>query len=119
MICEVRTAVLCKRQGSSLPFEQETSTGDDHILEVVANGAERVMLYHATNGSQFIPRLSPVYPGDKANALVQGQVCPVDTVFGVDVFWMEDAFEYSRLFVRHALVRHVCSDRELVFHVGS
>src|SRR5215469_1399796 len=94
--------------GSSLPFEQETSTGDDHIFEVVANWAERVILHHAANGSKLIPRLLPVDFGDESNALVNGQVCPVGTVLGVDVGWIDDASEHRDLFVRHTRVWDTC-----------
>lgn len=109
--------MVCKRGGSSLPFEQETSTWDDHILEVVANGTKRVMLYHATNGSKLIPSLVPVDLEDEVNAFVHGQVCPVGAILGVDVVWIEDTFEHRGLFFRHAWVWDVCCGMVLLVHV--
>lgn len=80
-------------------LETKTGTGKDGVTEVPRDGAERVLLHHATDGLELLLRLLILDLVDEGYPLAQGQVGPVGAVFCVDVVRLCEVAEDGLLVV--------------------
>ncbi len=76
-----------------LPFETETSTREDGILEVPGNGAQRVVGEHSPDHSQFLLGLSVVDAVHEGDSLSDGKISPVDSLGRVHIIWAKEIVE--------------------------
>lgn len=94
-------------------LEEQTGTGQHHVLEVEADGRQRILLDHVADGAQLASGLLAVDLGDKADLLADGQIGPVDTFRGVAVVGSEQLVEGFLFMGVHLLVLWVAA------HVGA
>lgn len=64
--------------GSFSPFQAQAGAGQDHVPEVVREGAERVGLEHGPDAGQLAPALFGISSKHKLDLLHQRHVGPVD-----------------------------------------
>lgn len=89
----------------NIPFETQTGTGQNSIAEIPSDGAQGILLHHASDGAQLLEGLLVVGLGDEGDALVDGQVGPVDALGRVAVIGMEEIGEDGLLIVGVVSIR--------------
>jgi hypothetical protein len=72
------------------PFEAQTSTWEDSIFEIPADGTEGIFLHHGPDLSQFFPGLLIVHTGIEFHLLKQREIRPVDIIFGVGIIGVHE-----------------------------
>lgn len=81
-------------------LEAETGTGQDGVVPVPAQRAQRVLLHHGADLGQLLLGLGIVDRGDELDALGQWQVGPVDAFWCVAVVRVCDVVEDLALLLR-------------------
>lgn len=82
-----------KGLGLVAPLQPQAGAGQDHVPEVVGEGAERIGLEHGPDVGQLSAGLLPVGIEDKLDLLGDGHVGPVDAGFIVVVVGAEQIVE--------------------------
>ena len=86
-----------------LPLETKTSTGDDHVSEVVSNRFQRVPLGHCPDVAQFAPSFLAIICGDELDALHERHIGPVDAIGIVAVIRLDQIVEDLLLIIGHGM----------------
>ena len=88
---------------SRLPFETETSTGNDHVSNVVSDGLKRIPLGHGPDVGQLALCFNSIVGHDEPNALYQGHISPVDAIGVITVIRLDQIIEYLLLVFGHGV----------------
>ena len=98
-----------------IPFEQQTSTWNDHVAGVVADGAQGIGLHHTANRLELGSSLGVVDPVDETNALANTHISPVGAVGIVAVVREEQRAKDGALAVAH--ITNIGSSNMLATHI--
>lgn len=101
------------------PFQQQASSGDDHVAHIVADRAEGVGLDHASNGCEFFSRFGVVRLADERETLAKWHIRPVGAIRIVAVIWQQERAENRALAAAHVGVGDVSGCNVLAGHVGT
>lgn len=77
----------------NIPFEAQTSTWQNCILEVPSNWAQGILFDHISGGSQFLRSFSPVDLSIKGQLFAKWEVCPICSLGGVGVVGIDQALQ--------------------------
>ena len=86
-----------------LPFETETSTGNDHVSNVVSDGLEWIPLRHGPDVGQLAPCFLSIVGHDETNAFHKGHIGPVDAIGVINVIRLDQIIEYLPLVLGHCV----------------
>ena len=88
---------------TGLPFETETSTGDDHVSNIVSDGLKRIPLSHGPDIGQLALCFFSIVGHDEPNALHQGHISPIDAIGVIAVIRLDQKIEYLLLVLGHGV----------------
>jgi hypothetical protein len=77
----------------NIPFEAQTSTWQNCILEVPSNWAQGILFDHMSGGSQFFHSLSPVDLSIKDQLFAKWEIRPICSLGGVGVVGIDQALQ--------------------------
>lgn len=89
------------------PFQSQSGTGEDHVLEVVRDGRQRILLDHVPDAGELPLGLARIVAGNELDPLEDVQIGPVDTIRGVTVVRTNQTVEGVLLVQIHLLERLV------------
>jgi hypothetical protein len=91
-------SVRQKWNGANIPFQTQTSTGQDSFLEVPSDRCERILLGHTTNPSQLCHSLGILGLVYETDFLAERKIGPVNTLLSVDIDRVDNVPENFPLF---------------------